>query len=543
MKLVAFTCPACGAQLNVDIEKGQASCQFCGTTFPIDDEAQHIRYDNAEQAGYEFEKGRQRAQAEFAQSSTQQPYQIPSQPMQIPEQQGRPKKKRKTWLWVLGWIFIFPIPLTILMMRNKKLDEKVRIGIIVIAWIIYIGMGASSGKDKSDASAEGAGSEIEASQTIAEDDKSDSAETSDDNKSDARDSEDAGSQAAEFVIGRLTGVEHIQEPTAATKDHDPNKGLSKDDSYIAAVFFSSDLVEEKVKGDDVIDRGTDGGGCVEVFRNEKDAQARDEYLGSAGSFLSLAGSHTTNGEYVIRTSRYLSDSQQQKLEASIINALTADEAEVAKKAEAEKGVEADKEAETTKKDAATQKKAVDNLVRLVEKSDYCIGTGFPGTPYILFALADNGRADVAYQMLMNTKCPSWLYEVRVGATTIWERWDGLDENGVCPIGDDGTDTMISYNHYASGAVGDFLYRRVAGIEPLEAGYKRFAVKPLLGGGLTWARGSVETPYGTASSAWQLENGSFTLNVEVPVGTGCTVTLPDGSVKTCVSGKYSFSCKV
>ena len=356
MKLVAFTCPACGAQLNVDIEKGQASCQFCGTTFPIDDEAQHIRYDNAEQAGYEFEKGRQRAQAEFAQSSTQQPYQIPSQPMQIPEQQGRPKKKRKTWLWVLGWIFIFPIPLTILMMRNKKLDEKVRIGIIVIAWIIYIGMGASSGKDKSDASAEGAGSEIEVSQTIAEDDKSDSAETSDDNKSDASDSEDAGSQAAEFVIGRLTGVEHIQEPTAATKDHDPNKGLSKDDSYIAAVFFSSDLVEEKVKGDDVIDRGTDGGGCVEVFRNEKDAQARDEYLGSVGSFLSLAGSHTTNGEYVIRTSRYLSDSQQQKLEASIIKALTADEAEVAKKAEAEKGVEADKEAETTKKDAATQKK-------------------------------------------------------------------------------------------------------------------------------------------------------------------------------------------
>ncbi len=193
-------------------------------------------------------------------------------------------------------------------------------------------------------------------------------------------------------------------------------------------------------------------------------------------------------------------------------------------------------------DEATQKKAVDNLTRLVEKNDYCIGTGFPGTPYILFALADNGRADVAFKMLMNTKCPSWLYEVRVGATTIWERWDGLDENGVCPIGDDGTDMMISYNHYASGAVGDFLYRRVAGIEPLEAGYKRFAVKPLLGGGLSWAKSSVETPYGTVSSEWHLENGSFTLSIEVPVGTGCTVTLPDGSVKTCVSGKYSFSCK-
>lgn len=85
------------------------------------------------------------------------------------------------------------------------------------------------------------------------------------------------------------------------------------------------------------------------------------------------------------------------------------------------------------------------------------------------ALADNGHADTAYKMLLNTQCPSWLYEVRVGATTVWERWDGLDENGECPIGDDGTDMMISYNHYASGAVGAFLYRRVLGVEPTEAG--------------------------------------------------------------------------
>lgn len=70
-------------------------------------------------------------------------------------------------------------------------------------------------------------------------------------------------------------------------------------------------------------------------------------------------------------------------------------------------------------------KAAENLVKLVEKNDYKIGTGFPGTPYILFALADNGHADTAYKMLLNTRCPSWLYEVRVGATTVWERWDGL----------------------------------------------------------------------------------------------------------------------
>ena len=191
--------------------------------------------------------------------------------------------------------------------------------------------------------------------------------------------------------------------------------------------------------------------------------------------------------------------------------------------------------------AETKKKAVKNLVKLVEKNDYCIGTGFPGTPYILFALADNGEEETAFRMLMNTKGPSWLYEVRVGATTIWERWDGLDEDGFCPIGDDGTGGMISYNHYASGAVGAFLYRRVAGLEPIEAGYRKFRVKPLVGGGLTSAKASVETPYGTAASEWKAENGKFTLTVTVPVDTACEVVLPNGEAKTVGSGKFTFSC--
>ena len=186
-----------------------------------------------------------------------------------------------------------------------------------------------------------------------------------------------------------------------------------------------------------------------------------------------------------------------------------------------------------------KKNAVENLVRLVENSEYCIGTGFPGTPYILFALADNGYEDIAYKMLLNQKCPSWLYEVKMGATTIWERWDGLDENGVCPIGDDGTDLMISYNHYASGAVGDFLYRRIAGIEPISAGYQRFLIAPIPGGGLTYAKGSVDTPYGRISSGWQIEGTTFSITVEVPMGTFCELKLPDGSKKELFSGKYSF----
>ena len=144
-------------------------------------------------------------------------------------------------------------------------------------------------------------------------------------------------------------------------------------------------------------------------------------------------------------------------------------------------------------------------------------------------------------MLECTDCPSWLYEVVHGATTIWERWDGLDENGNCPIGDDGTDVMISYNHYASGAVGDFLYRRVAGVEALEPGYRRSRVQPLVGGGLRSARGTVETPYGRLASSWKLDGTAFSLEVEVPLGTTCEVVLPDGATHEVGCGTYTFSC--
>jgi alpha-L-rhamnosidase len=193
-------------------------------------------------------------------------------------------------------------------------------------------------------------------------------------------------------------------------------------------------------------------------------------------------------------------------------------------------------------DAQTKAKAAANLNALVQANQYCIGTGFPGTPYILFALADNGYEETAYRMLLNTKCPSWLYEVKMGATTIWERWVGLDENGNCPIGDDGTDTMISYNHYASGAVGDFLYRRVLGVEAETAGYRTFSVRPVPGGGLTWAKGSVRTPYGTIEVQWQQEQDAFTVQLQVPVGTRCRLTLPDGTSKEFESGCHTVTCE-
>ncbi len=195
-------------------------------------------------------------------------------------------------------------------------------------------------------------------------------------------------------------------------------------------------------------------------------------------------------------------------------------------------------------DEQTQKAAAANLARLVEKNGYRIATGFPGTPFILFALADNGQTETAFKMLLNTNCPSWLYEVKAGGTTIWERWDGLKEDGTLNAGEeDGTGGMISFNHYASGAVGDFLYRRVAGIEPTECGYKRFRVKPIAGYGLTSAKASVGTPYGEAGSAWKIEGKKFTLEVTVPVGTSCDVVLPDGTEQTVGSGTYTFGCEI
>ncbi len=186
-------------------------------------------------------------------------------------------------------------------------------------------------------------------------------------------------------------------------------------------------------------------------------------------------------------------------------------------------------------------KAAKNLAKIVEKNSYCIGTGFPGTPFILFSLADNKQSDTAYKMLLNTKCPSWLYEVKSGATTVWERWDGLDENGECEIKNDGTGDvpMISYNHYASGAVGDFLYKRVAGLEMIEPGYKKFRVKPILGGDLTYAKAETISPYGKIKVAWKIEDKKLIIDLEVPYGSSAEVIFPNEKTYSLESGKYSL----
>ena len=143
MKLIELSCPHCGAHLKVDPSNKQASCEHCGAALLIDDEVQRVQYDNAEEAGYKFEKGRQRAQAE-ASKTVRVTYQNSLQ------------KKRRTWLWVLGWIFIFPLPLTIILLRKKNMKPAIKYPIIAVAWIIYLIIALASGKSNNSTTQDGA---------------------------------------------------------------------------------------------------------------------------------------------------------------------------------------------------------------------------------------------------------------------------------------------------------------------------------------------------------------------------------------------------
>ena len=193
---------------------------------------------------------------------------------------------------------------------------------------------------------------------------------------------------------------------------------------------------------------------------------------------------------------------------------------------------------------------VDNLVKLIEKADYHLSTGFPATPHILFALSDHGRADVAYKLLLQDTCPSWLYAVKKGATTIWERWDALRPDGTVNISEltgktksdeESSGGMVSFNHYANGAVGDWLYKRCLGIEPIKGGYQVFRVCPVLGGELKWAKGKVDTPFGEISVYWEIINETFQIRIKVPVSTGCILVMPDETEYKLRSGEYFFEC--
>jgi len=173
-----------------------------------------------------------------------------------------------------------------------------------------------------------------------------------------------------------------------------------------------------------------------------------------------------------------------------------------------------------------------NLVRLIADSDWHLNTGFPGTPFLLFALSDSGKTEEAYKLLLQDTCPGWIYQVKCGATTFWERWDAVKPDGGINI--------CSLNHYAYGAVGDFLYRRIAGIEATSAGYRTFKIRPVIGGGIEWVRAHHKTPYGMISVNWKIKNNTFTLEFEAPVSTSCQVFMPSGKEYRFGSGRYTVS---
>ncbi|HET8843944.1 MAG TPA: family 78 glycoside hydrolase catalytic domain, partial [Ktedonobacteraceae bacterium] len=164
--------------------------------------------------------------------------------------------------------------------------------------------------------------------------------------------------------------------------------------------------------------------------------------------------------------------------------------------------------------------AGEQLVKLVQKSGYHISTGFVGTPLICDALCTAGAYDVAYRLLLQREVPSWLYPVTMGATTIWERWDSMLPDGSINAGE-----MTSFNHYAFGAVADWLHRVVAGLAPATPGYCCLAIHPHPGGDLTYARATLRTPYGLASVFWTIEGGEFTLKAKIPPDTTASITLP------------------
>ena len=182
--------------------------------------------------------------------------------------------------------------------------------------------------------------------------------------------------------------------------------------------------------------------------------------------------------------------------------------------------------------------AGDRLAELVRDSGYHVRTGFVGTPLICDALCSTGHYAAAYRLLMQRECPSWLYPVTMGATTIWERWDSMLPDGSINPGE-----MTSFNHYALGAVADWMQRTIGGLAPVEPGYRRMAIRPRPGGGLTHCRARHLTPYGLAECRWRLESGNIDLDVVIPPNTTALVSLPGSETPPVEVGAGSWHWSV
>ena len=176
--------------------------------------------------------------------------------------------------------------------------------------------------------------------------------------------------------------------------------------------------------------------------------------------------------------------------------------------------------------------AAERLVENIKSYGTHLTTGFLGTPYLCHVLTRFGYTDVAYALLLQQKYPSWLYPVKMGATTIWERWDGIKPDGSFQV-----PSMNSYNHYSYGAIGDWMYRVLVGLDTYEdgPGYQHIRVQPHIGGGFTNASASLDTYYGKLSNSWKLESGKLSMDVEIPANATATIFIPADPSDTITEG--------
>jgi alpha-L-rhamnosidase len=182
--------------------------------------------------------------------------------------------------------------------------------------------------------------------------------------------------------------------------------------------------------------------------------------------------------------------------------------------------------------------AGNRLAELAAASGYRISTGFAGTPFITDALTTTGHLDDAYKLLLQQESPSWLYPVTMGATTVWERWDSMLPDGSINPGQ-----MTSFNHYALGAVADWMHRTVGGLSPLTPGYETVLVAPQPGGELTSATTTLETASGTVSVSWNLDGDLLSVDVETPAGVTGVVRLPGQADRAHSGGAANYTASV
>jgi alpha-L-rhamnosidase len=175
-------------------------------------------------------------------------------------------------------------------------------------------------------------------------------------------------------------------------------------------------------------------------------------------------------------------------------------------------------------------KVAEKFVEQLHKSDWHLATGFIGTPRLLPGLHLAGRDDVAYRVLLQETYPSWLFPVKNGATTVWERWDGwTPDKGFQTI------SMNSFNHYAFGSVGEYLYRQVAGIDTDGSGFRKIVIRPAIAAGLTNAQAAYESPAGRIESAWSVDGKHLRLDVTIPPNTTATIHVPAGAADQVTEG--------